>query len=501
MIRRRLVLVLAGVLLTGAALARPLSFSVEATRLRLNAAQALVEYYVTVDGASARYERTGGGFGARVAVTFTVTDSAGATRFAKKLLLKAPVMADTGGARPSFRLRERVALPNGTYTFRWAATDQVVGPQAPEIALEMPLSVGFPEKRGVQAADIQLLETVKKAAVPDAFTKGGFTLDGRTSDFFPQEVDALRFYTELYYTPLVAAAGEPLTVRTRLLWTNERTPVIVGERVQKLPAADVVPVLMELNLAAVPSGNCLLLVEVLDTTGRVRGGGRRAFQRSNPGMTLPSSTPTSLLATAPPVSDDELRGTFVMALDSAKLPHYLISLRPVATNVEAGFLQTLAREGTTGQRRAYLLHFWMRQTDNDAREAAARWAEYQKRIEYTDHTFANATFKGFETDCGRVYLQYGPPDQIFNERNDPQRAVNNSDVRPYQIWNYYKLKNLTARTNQTNRTFVFYQRNLGDPSPRLVHSSAQGETADPNWRAAIGDKFSGRSRFDRNSGQ
>jgi GWxTD domain-containing protein len=262
------------------------------------------------------------------------------------------------------------------------------------------------------------------------------------------------------------------------------------------PAAATNVVLAQLNLAAVPSGNCELLVEVLGKDDRVLAKSSRLFQRSNPGMPVPGAT-DELSTRATATSADELRGTFVADLDSTKLPHYLISLRPVTTVVEAAFVMSLANTGTSRQQRAYLYHFWKKQGPNDAAE---RWAEYKRRIEYVDAKFANSTFNAYETDQGRVYLQYGPPDQLFTERSDPQRATANSDGRPYQIWNYYKLKNLAVSSNQTNRTFVFFQRNLGDPSPRLIHSNAKGEAADPNWRSQVGDRFSGNARFDRNAG-
>lgn len=474
---------------------RQLQFSVETSRLRVTDAQALVEYYVTVDGRTVHYARTPAGYEARVALTFTVLDSVGGIRFAKKLLLRSPARPDTTGLPLPFRLHERVAVTNGTYTFRWDGVDNVRGKGAPEIRVEQPVRAGFPARHGVQLADIQLLDAYAKATQPDVFDKGGYALQGRMSDFYPKEVEDLKFYTEIYHAAAQVGAGKPLLIRYRLRLLGDQQPLVLGEKLLKQPAAEVNPVLTTVSLAAVPSGNCELVVEALGMDGKLLGSGTRFFQRSNPGVPVPASKEDVAVSAANTKAGD-LAGTFVTSLDSTKLPHYLMSLRPVSTTAEAGFLQTLAREGTVQQQRAYLYHFWKKQ----AGEAAApRWAEYLKRIEHADATYANPTFRAYETDCGRVYLQYGPPDQIFTDRTDPQRAVGNSDVRPYQIWNYYKLKNLTTESNQTNRTFVFFQRNLGDPSPRLIHSNVIGETSDPNWRAQIGDRFSTNPRFDRNA--
>lgn len=482
---------------------RSLFFTVEAYRLRVSDKQTLIEYYVTVDGTSVRYEHTPGGYVARVALTVTVADSAGGIRAAEKFLLRSPALPDTTTAvRLPFRLHERLAVAPGRHTLAWTGTDQVRGPGGDEVRIELPLTTtGFPARLGPQVADIQLLESAQKIvkpAKPDRFSKGDYALEGRVSDFYPIAVEEILFYTEVYHTDVPAGAGQSVTLRYRVRLLDGASPVTVGERRVQHTAAPVLPILARLPLAAVPSGNCELLVEVLDKAGKPVTASAQPFQRSNPGMPTPRAEDV-LGARATATSDDELKGTFVADLDSALLPHYLLSLRPVATVAEAAFVETLAAAGTTRQRRAYLYHFWKKQS---ATEAAERWAEYRRRIDYVDGKFANKTFRAYETDQGRVYLQYGPPDQIFTERNDPQRATANSDGRPYQIWNYYKLRNvgIAEGANQTNRTFVFFQRNLGDPSPRLIHSNARGETADANWRSIIGQKFSGRSQFDRNSG-
>ncbi len=482
--------------LVASASARPVLFTVEANRLRVNDTQTLIEYYVTVDGASVRYARTPGGFEARVALTLTVADSVGGIRKAQKFLLRSPTIADTGAARRPFRLHERIGVANGRHTLGFTAIDQVRGAGADEVRLELPLVAGYQASKGVQVSDIQLLESFQKTDKPDEFTKSGLALTGRVTDFYPQEVEMLKFYAEIYHAAGALPAGASLTLRYRIRLLDGAAPVVVGEKKVQQPAAPVNVVLTQLNLGAVPSGNCELVVEAVAPDGRVLGSAVRSFQRSNPGLPVPGEA-EDLVKRAQATSADELKGTFVADLDSTKLPHYLLSLRPVCTNVEAAFSESLAKTGTARQQRAYLFHFWKKQSQT---EAAERWADYKHRIEYVDQAFGNPTFRAYETDQGRVYLQYGAPDQLFTERTDPQRASANSDGRPYQIWNYYKLKNLTSISNQTNRQFVFFQRNLGDPSPRLIHSNAIGERVDTNWRAQVGDKFSGNSRFDRNSG-
>ena len=92
-----------------------------------------------------------------------------------------------------------------------------------------------------------------------------------------------------------------------------------------------------------------------------------------------------------------------------------------------------------------------------------------------------------------MYLQYGPPNQITNERTDVNRSVSNSDTKPYQIWQYYHLE------KQRNREFVFLQRNMGNPNYNLVHSTANGEVTDPSWRKLAAGRFGNNKKFGRNA--
>lgn len=59
--------------------------------------------------------------------------------------------------------------------------------------------------------------------------------------------------------------------------------------------------------------------------------------------------------------------------------------------------------------------------------------EYYKRVRYADLNFGNMGKDGWKTDMGRVYIVYGPPDEI-------ERHPFELDSKPYQIWYYYTLK-------------------------------------------------------------
>ena len=76
--------------------------------------------------------------------------------------------------------------------------------------------------------------------------------------------------------------------------------------------------------------------------------------------------------------------------------------------------------------------------------------------------------RGYETDRGRVYLQYGAPDQRSKVESSP-------NTYPYEVWQYYKLK------DQSNRKFLFYNQDLVTNNYTLLHSDAKGELYDAGW--------------------
>ena len=66
------------------------------------------------------------------------------------------------------------------------------------------------------------------------------------------------------------------------------------------------------------------------------------------------------------------------------------------------------------EKQAFFYLFW---TERDALNAADRWKEYRGWLEHVDKVFSYPNTPGYRTDRGRVYLQYGPPDFVRDEKN------------------------------------------------------------------------------------
>ena len=84
------------------------------------------------------------------------------------------------------------------------------------------------------------------------------------------------------------------------------------------------------------------------------------------------------------------------------------------------------------QRDQLLADFWARRNPNPTSKDNSFKQEHYRRLSYANEHFA-AAIPGFETDRGRIYILYGPPDRI-----DPHPSP--SDGYPYEVWHYPHIK-------------------------------------------------------------
>ncbi len=82
--------------------------------------------------------------------------------------------------------------------------------------------------------------------------------------------------------------------------------------------------------------------------------------------------------------------------------------------------------------------------------------------------FTTVFREGWQTDRGRVWIRFGPPDDI-------ERMPLQVDVLPHEIWSYYE---------QGNNTFIFVDRD-GTGNFVQVYSSVDGEVSYSNWQQML----------------
>ncbi|MEW6685622.1 MAG: GWxTD domain-containing protein [Candidatus Edwardsbacteria bacterium] len=107
----------------------------------------------------------------------------------------------------------------------------------------------------------------------------------------------------------------------------------------------------------------------------------------------------------------------------------------IATSEEMKKLKEAAPE----ERKKLWDEFWQSKNPTPALKRNEAMIDYFRRVDYANEHFSTYRKEnGWKTDRGRIYIRYGPPDEV-------ERHPFELDTRPYEIWYYY----------QTNQKFVF----------------------------------------------
>jgi GWxTD domain-containing protein len=113
-----------------------------------------------------------------------------------------------------------------------------------------------------------------------------------------------------------------------------------------------------------------------------------------------------------------------------------------------------------GEREKFFQDYWKARDPTPGTAENEALAEFLKRMEFANRSFSRiGQLKGMFTDMGRVYIRYGPPDEILKqvlpagdqtleealddiERNESRPAYDvrqqgpGGDIRPYEVWIY-----------------------------------------------------------------
>jgi GWxTD domain-containing protein len=236
-------------------------------------------------------------------------------------------------------------------------------------------------------------------------------------------------------------------------------------------------VIQEFDISSMPSGNYNLIIEARNQQNEVIATNSLFFQRSNPNIQFNANELQSMV----------VENSFVGKMTNKDtLRDYIKCINPISSELDKLFIESQLMNMDVKTMQQYFLNFWITRSPSKPEQS---WLAYKAQVDIVNEAYKTPIKKGYETDRGRIYLKYGPPntisDQPFEASNsgmfigDARRDGDNGNV-PYQIWHYYQLKN-----NQRDKKFVFANPNLATNEYALIHSNAQGEVNNPNWQADL----------------
>lgn len=340
---------------------------------------------------------------------------------------------------------------------------------------------------------VQLVDSYSVSEKPNILTKSGYDLIPYTSDFYPESKTEISFYVEVYGRSKSLKPSESDFLVDMFIESADDGKLVEGLRkFVKRQYAEVVPVLQSFPIDRLETGNYNLVIEVRDRENKLMDRRIMFFQRFNTLVGAGQALETV-------GNENELYGTFVTKYqDLDMLKEYLRCLHPISSQQEIAQVNTRMNFKDRNMMWKFMYNFWKLRDANDPERA---WLTYWKEVQKVNANYSTNLSKGYDTDRGRVYLQYGAPNTISPNYFEP-------NTYPYEIWHYYELRDNKSAA-QSNRKFVFANTEQGSPDFNLIHSDAKNEITNIRWNYDLhkrssatvdldqentGDHYGGRSK-------
>jgi GWxTD domain-containing protein len=420
-----------------------------------------IETYLSIIGNSLLYKKNDGNKKAELEITIIFRQNDEIADF-KKFVLTGPYVSDTLDIYPNFIDQQRFSLPSGNYEIDIEIVD-LNNPVKKKFFWSEPVEINFPPEK-ISISDVQLIESFTKSTKSNILTKSGYDLVPYVSSFYPKSMSELVFYAEVYNTQSYLGKDEKYLINYYIETAERSVKLPNYNSFARKNTSDVAVVLGEFPIDQLTSGNYNLVIEARDKNNELLSQKKVFFQRSNTAVELNLQDLANINTSSSFVSNFNSKDT---------LADYIKSVWPISNMLERTFADNQLKSADLELMQKFFYSFWSNRDPLDPEKA---WKEYQIEVRKVNEHYGNKIRKGYETDRGRVYLQYGPPNTISRQYNEP-------GTYPYEIWHYYHI----AQFN--NRRFVFYNPDIATNEFPLLHSDMFGEVNNPRWQIAIQGRY------------
>jgi GWxTD domain-containing protein len=350
-------------------------------------------------------------------------------------------------ARGSAAEHFNFAARPGRYTIDVAVTDSATGRVSRQRAVVQAYNATPPGSDLLLATSMREAAGPAEAQGPGEIRKGALLLQASGRPVLRPQQARLGYYLELYSqrseTVTVAARVKSAQGAQLVATPGERIPVAAGGGVTR----------GMIDLAGLPPGDYRLEVVAAGVSDTVVRGA--AFRMAG------FETEAAIAEAAPP--QDVFAGMSEARLDTLYLP-----LVYLMTSEEQGAYTGLTVEG----KRRWLRLFWEKRDPTPGTPANEAQEDFYRRIAEANRRFREggaAQIPGWRTDRGRVFVKYGPPNEILSR---PQAG----NTRPYEVWKYSRGRALK---------YVFLDQTLFG-NYVLIWTDDRREPSRPNWQELLG---------------
>ena len=416
-----------------------------------------LETYITFDCNSLLYvKKANGQYEASINLTVLFKQGESIKNY-DKYTITSPQVSDTTNLEGFFMDIQRYSLPNGEYKMEVTVEDANNKKENP-LKVRETIIIDFPES--ICFSSIIALESYKPSSSETANSKNGYELVPMIMPYYPESVNKLTFYTEIYNTKKQLGENEKYLLNTYIKTFESNTIVNNLFFTKRMNVKDTEMIINTMDISHLPSGNYYLVVEARDRNNEIIGYNQFFFQRSNLNYEIDDST----LAAIDP---EKVFSGNINNIDTIR--EYIRTLEAISSQIENEYAHSLIKSDDIKAMQQYFYSFW---ASRNSLSPQLEWEKYYTQVKRVNASFTAQRMKGYRTDRGIVFLKYGAPDRIVQNYNEP-------GAYPYEIWHYYTL------ANQRNKKFVFMTRDIATNDFQLIHSDAIGEINNTQWTTEI----------------
>ncbi|NOX45378.1 MAG: GWxTD domain-containing protein [Chlorobi bacterium] len=414
-----------------------------------------IETYLAVDGKTVRFiKNENNKFIGSVQIIMIFKKGEEIVNFDKYELLSHE-LEDTTSINFDFLDQQRYSLTNGEYVFEIQISD-INNDIEPFVSFH-PINIEFPEDK-ISISGIELIKTYVKTETENTLSRNGYDITPHISNFYAEDDNTLTYYAEIYNTDKLLGKDSKYLLTSYIQKVDNAKKLSKYVKYKKENTKPVNILFNEFNITNLESGNYLLVIEARDKENNLIGLNKMYFQRSNPRIKI----------TIEDLAKVNVENSFASRITNIDtLREYVHYLEPISSNQEVGFAMLNMRTADLETMQKFFYQFWY---ERNNLEPEREWEKYLDKVNQINLAYATQISKGYETDRGRVYLKYGPPNAISESYNEPA-------AYPYEIWHYYVLEN-----GERDRKFVFYTKDIVTNDFTLLHSDVTGEYSNYRWQ-------------------
>jgi len=419
-----------------------------------------IEIYFQFAASSVKYKGVDGGLQGDLAIKLNVTDGT-KTVASDAYRLQSPLMKDS--IVEDFFDLKRFALSPGKYILSIELSD--LNTENTPLKASVPVLIDD-LSTSISISDIEVAEFAFKGDENSVFFKSGINIIPRLSTFYPTELSVIPVYLEIYNTNLL----EDSVCGLKQSLVNMETGAEVTEFTvfSRHATSTVLPILRKVDINTLPTGKYALNYTLLSRSLSELSTQQYVFERSND-LDIPWTVENMVIDPA-----------FQASITDDSVAFYLESLIPIAKPAEIKNIISVLKLKDLDQERRHIQAFWLKTAPNSAYD---EWLKYKEQVQLVERLYSNNFQEGFETDRGRVYLQYGAPTNIIERETSPTEY-------PYEIWQYNKIGKFS------NKRFIFYNPDLVNNTYRLLHSDMLGELKNPSWPQTLSKRNTSNGDID-----